>query len=282
MPLKAKKPQAVEKRLKLMLFGPSGCGKTLAAAQFPKAYFIDTERGCENQQYVNALEAAGSMIFQSTDYAEVMDELRALLVEKHDFRTVVIDPVTTIFHEQLEVAERTLSDTTFGRPYGEAGKMFRRMFKRLMNLDMNVIITCHAKILYGDEMEKLGFTYDSWNKTDYVFDLVLQLINAPPLRKAKVEKTRIEAFKPGELFTWSYEEFVNRYGSKVEEAATPKKTAAPAKVKKVKRLLEMVTLPPGTEARWLTKAGVGDYDDMTEEQIDGCIKYIEGKINGEK
>ena len=48
MALKAKKPEAIEKRLKMMLFGAASTGKTRAAAQFPYSYFIDSEHGAEN------------------------------------------------------------------------------------------------------------------------------------------------------------------------------------------------------------------------------------------
>ena len=43
--LRAKKPEAVTKRLKLFMFGPAGVGKTTAAIQFPNSYIIDCEKG---------------------------------------------------------------------------------------------------------------------------------------------------------------------------------------------------------------------------------------------
>ena len=41
--LRARKPEAVVKRLKMFMFGPAGVGKTTAAIQFPKSYIIDGE-----------------------------------------------------------------------------------------------------------------------------------------------------------------------------------------------------------------------------------------------
>ena len=46
MALRARKPEAVTKRLKLFMFGPAGVGKTTAAIQFPNSYIID----CETRQ----------------------------------------------------------------------------------------------------------------------------------------------------------------------------------------------------------------------------------------
>lgn len=50
--LKAIKPEAKEKRLKMFVYGPAGVGKTMGCIQFPHAYIIDTENG-DALQYVN-------------------------------------------------------------------------------------------------------------------------------------------------------------------------------------------------------------------------------------
>ena len=92
--LRAKKPEAVTKRLKLFMFGPAGVGKTTAAIQFPKSYIIDCEKGAEN--YDRLITASNSVLFQTTDINEVIQEVKALLTEKHDFRTLVIDPITPL------------------------------------------------------------------------------------------------------------------------------------------------------------------------------------------
>src|SRR5256885_13710056 len=97
--LRAKKPEAVNKRLKLFMFGPAGVGKTTAAIQFPNSYIIDCERGTEN--YDRLVTDSGSEVFQTTDIHEVIAEVKALPTEKHDFRTLVIDPITTVYNDLL-------------------------------------------------------------------------------------------------------------------------------------------------------------------------------------
>lgn len=282
MSLRGTKPATVRKRLKLMVYGEAGSGKTLAAAQFKNNYMIDTERGCENKQYTKALEDSGSVIFQTSAYDAVMAELTALMTESHDYRTVTIDPITTIFHEQLEAAEDE-ARSGFGNAYGKAGAKMRRLNNRLMALDMNVILTCHSKVKWGQDMARLGITFDSWNKTDFLFDLILHLyVGADPtVRRAKIVKTRIEEFPLGEEFVWSYGEFVRRYGKEIEAKATPAKLASPQMLKKFTNLLNSgVELPAGTLETWKTKAGVDDIKHMTDEQVRKCIKYIEDKIKG--
>jgi GTPase SAR1 family protein len=97
MALKGRKPELIQKRLKMLVYGPAGVGKTTAAIQFPKPYLIDTERGAENESYVKALEAAHGVYMFTNDPDELISEVRTLISEKHPYRTLVIDPLTTIF-----------------------------------------------------------------------------------------------------------------------------------------------------------------------------------------
>src|SRR3954464_517167 len=132
MALRAKKPEAVEKRLKLFMFGPAGVGKTTAAIQFPNSYIIDCEKGAEN--YDKLIGASNSVVFQTTDIHEVIQEVKSLLTEKHDYRTLVIDPITTIYNDLLEKCEAQVG-SEFGRHYGAANKTMKRLANLIMALD---------------------------------------------------------------------------------------------------------------------------------------------------
>jgi adenosyl cobinamide kinase/adenosyl cobinamide phosphate guanylyltransferase len=169
MALKGKKPETIEKRLKAFFYGAAGVGKTTAAISFPRPYLIDTERGAENDQYVRILKENQGAIFQTTDFDELINEIKSLLSEKHDYRTVIIDPLTTLYNDLLDKCAKDLKEkskekdatgTEFGRHYTEANKHMKHLIKLLLRLDMNVIITAHAKNEYGKGMEVLGQTYD--------------------------------------------------------------------------------------------------------------------------
>src|SRR6187551_3051759 len=101
--LRARKPESVNKRLKMFMFGPAGVGKTTAACQFPDSYIIDCEKGTEN--YDKLITASKSAVFQTTDIQELLAEVKSLLTEKHDYRTLVIDPITTVYNDLLEKSE---------------------------------------------------------------------------------------------------------------------------------------------------------------------------------
>ena len=274
--LRAKKPEAVTKRLKLFMFGPAGVGKTTAAIQFPNSYIIDAERGAEN--YDKIITASGSVVFQTTDIQDVIQEVKSLLTVKHDYRTLVIDPITPLYNDLLEKCENQVG-ADFGRHYGAANKTMKRLANLIMALDMNVVITAHAKTEYGQNFSKLGYTFDGWRQLDYWFDLVIELQKKGKKRFGKVAKTRLEQFPDDDTFEWSYEAIRKRYGADMlEKEASVVKLAAPEQVAQLKDLLAVVRLPEGTTDKWLAKAGVDVWEDMSADTIAKCIDYVKNKL----
>ncbi|HEX2971510.1 MAG TPA: AAA family ATPase [Tepidisphaeraceae bacterium] len=274
--LRAKKPEAVTKRLKLFMFGPAGVGKTTAAIQFPNSYVIDAERGTEN--YDQLVTQSGSVVFQTTDIHEVIQEVKALLTEKHDFRTLVIDPITPLYNDLLDKCE-TQVGADFGRHYGAANKTMKRLANLIMALDMNVVITAHAKAEYGANFSKLGYTFDGWRQLDYWFDLVVELTKKGKKRMAKVVKTRVASFPDEDVFEWSYQAIRSRYDvGMLEKEAQAMQLAAPEQVREIKELLNVVRLPEGTTDKWFAKAGVDNWEDMPTDVIAKCIDYVKNRL----
>jgi hypothetical protein len=276
--LRAKKPEAVTKRLKLMMFGPAGVGKTTAAIQFPKAYVIDCEKGTEQDKYVKLMEGSGSVVYQTNDMQDVISEVKSLLTEKHEYRTLVIDPITTAYNDLLDKCELKVG-SDFGRHYQAANKEMKRLYNLLMQLDMNVILTAHAKKEYGDNLKVLGYTFDGWKQLDYAFDLVIELGKKGVKRHGKVVKSRVENFPDQDVFEWSYDAIKSRYPVDVlEKEAAQVKLATPDQVREIKSLLEVVRLPEGTVDKWMTKANVELWEDMPEAVIGKCIAYVKERL----
>jgi AAA domain-containing protein len=274
--LRARKPEAVTKRLKLFMFGPAGVGKTTAAIQFPNSYILDAERGAEN--YDKLITSSGSVIFQTNDMQDVIAEVKSLLTEKHDYRTLVIDPITTLYNDLLEKCEQKVG-TDFGRHYGEANKTMKRLANLIMALDMNVVVTAHAKTEYGENLRKLGYTFDGWRQLDYWFDLVVELGKKSKKRFAKVVKTRVESFPDDEVFEWSYDAIKKRYDvAMLEKEANAVQLASPEQVREIKDLLGIVRLPEGTVDKWFAKAGVDLWEDMSADVAAKCIEYVKNRL----
>jgi hypothetical protein len=276
MALKARKPETVEKRLKLFLFGSYKVGKTTAALHFPATYVIDAERGTEHDQYKRLMEANGSEVLHTNDVDEVTEEVRTLGIEKHNFRTVLIDPITVLEADLIEKAEKEYGPGDM-RIWAKRDRKLKRLVNLLNRLDMNVIVTAHGKIDYGPNMTRLGTTFDGWKRWPFAFDLIIELERRGPERVAIVRGTRIETFADGEVFPWSYAEFQKRYPI-IDKESKPAALATAEQTWELVKLLEVVKMPDDTVDKWLAKAGVDALGDMTAETIGKCIAFVQAKL----
>lgn len=280
MALRAVKPEKVQKRLKALFYGGAGSGKSTAAASFPYPYFIDTERGIENDQYVKLLTDNGGVVFQTTDFDELVNEVKSLLSEKHEYKTLVIDPFTTLYNDLLDKAALQVG-TTFGAHYGLANKKVKHLLNLLLRLDMSVIITCHSKNEYGQNLAILGQTYDGYKKLEFLFDLCIEVQKRGKDRIGIIKKSRIESLPDGETFPFSYEEIAKRYGKEMlEKESVPQILASQAQVSEINRLIDLIKVPQESIDKWLKKAESTCFEEMQSDTIEKCINHLKDKIEG--
>lgn len=271
-------PEKIEKRLKLFLYGQAGSGKTIASIQFPCPYIIDTEKGATNDQYVELIKKQKGAIFQTSDFDELLDEVKALLTEKHNFKTLVIDPLTTVYNDLLDKAADKVG-TVFGRHYGEANKQMKHLINLLLRLDMGVIITSHAKREYGDNLAVLGNTYDCYKKIDYLFDLVLEVEKRGKERVGIVKKTRIEAFAEAEQFPFNYKTIADKYGKEIlEKEAVPQELASGEQLEKISNLIDVLKVENETINKWLKKAECASLDELPDKVAKKIIENLSEKL----
>lgn len=287
MALRGKKPQAVQKRLKALFFGGAGVGKTTAAIQFPRPYLIDTERGAENEQYVKRLEASGGAYFFTAEFDEVLSEVTSLLTEQHDYRTLVIDPLTVVYNELLDKSAKALitrddpTGTAFSRHKGPADRKLKHLLNLLLRLDMNVIITSHAKGEWKNGQPTGTDTFDCYNKLEYLFDLVFYIQKRGADRVGIVKKTRVESFPEGETFPFNYDEIATRYGRDVLERRAKSQTLATTEqVAELNRLVELLKIPQETQDKWLDKAQAETFAEMPTESVQACIDHLTKQVRG--
>jgi len=275
--LRGVKPTTIEKRLKALFYGAAGAGKTTAAISFPKPYLIDTEKGSVNNQYVNLIQKNGGVVFQTSDFDELIIELKSLLSEKHEYKTLIIDPLTILYNDLLDKAALKYG-TDFGRHYGEANKQMKHLLNLLLRLDMNVIITSHAKNEYGPNLSVLGQTFDCYKKLDYLFDLVFEVQKRGNERVGVIKKSRIETFPDTETFPFSYDEIANRYGREIlEKEAVAEKLASAQQVQHLCNLCDLYKEPDEEIQKWLTKAKAASFSEMSEDIIKKLIAHMENK-----
>ena len=292
MALRGKAPTTTEKRLKAMFYGPAGVGKTTAAIQFPAPYVIDTERGAENDQYVSLINDKGGAYYPTSDFDDMIAEVTSLLSETHKYRTLIIDPITVVYSDLLAKSAAYLKgiskdkDATgeeFGRHYGIADKKMKHLVGLLLRLDMNVIITCHAKAVYDDKMKIIDQTFDGYKKLDYLFDLVFLIQKRGKERTGIVRKTRVASFTDGDTFPFNYDEVASRYGREVlERDAVAEQLATPEQCAEILRLTALLNTPPETTEKWLEKAQAETWAEMPSASIAKCIAHLKSQVEGAK
>jgi RecA/RadA recombinase len=282
--LKAVKPKEAEpKKPKVLIYGKPGVGKTWASLDFPSVYFIDTEGGATGNHYTDRLKKSGGVYMGpdqgAMDFETVIEQVKALGTEKHGYKTLVIDSISKMFNAAIsEEMERLGDKDQFGASKKQPVAYMRRLVNWLSRIDMNVVIISHEKPEWGmvnGERQEIGSTFDCWDKLEYELDLCLNIMKAGPKRFARVRKSRLESFKDGENFDWSYENFAEKYGKTViEKEAEAIKLATAKQLSDIGRLIALVRLPEGQEGKWLKAAGVDGWEEMSTDRIEKAIAHI--------
>ena len=288
MALRAKKPEAIEKRFKALFYGDAGVGKTTAAIQFPKPYLIDTERGAEHQQYVDILSKNGGVIYQTSDFDEVYKEVKELLTTKHDYKTLIIDPITIIYDHLLDLSIKeniekskdiNTDGTEFGRHVALADRKIKPLCNMLLRLDMNIILTAHSKNEYVGGKSTNQQTFDGYKKLGYLFDLSLEIQKREKKRIAIIRKSRIKTFDVMDVFEFNYSILAEKYGKEIIEKNSEKEILATTEqIEELKHLIKILKIEEVTVNKWLQKSQSSCIEEMETFKIQACIDYLKSKI----
>lgn len=287
--LKAKKPeQAKPSKPKIIVFGGSGFGKTWASLDFPNAYYIDTEGGANLPHYIAKLSKSGGQYLGvedgSKDFPTVIEQVKLLATTKHDFKTLVIDSVSELMllyiasQTERMMAGGTDMTKTYGAEKKPAVAYARQLINWVQRLDMNVILICHEKAEWKDE-KLVGYTFDFWDKAEYILHLALRITKQGASRKAFVRKTRLEQFKDGTLFDWSYENFAKMYGEDVIKGDVSIITlATPEQVARINQLNTLLKTTDEEKEKHFKYADSDSYEEMETAKAAFVIQRLEAKI----
>lgn len=291
MGLKAIKPEIVKpSKPKFMLSGKSGVGKTMFALNFPKPYLIDTEGGATREQYTDKLIKVGGAYMGkdqgSQDFKTVIEEIKNLGTTKHEYKTLVVDSYSKLYNIAAAIAEEDPKiGSTFGRDKKEANRPSRQLLRWIDRIDMVVILICHSKDKWerkGAEVTCVGSTFDGFDKFEYDLDLWLEVQKAGKERSYLIKKSRIDNFTEGTDHPLDYVDFCKRYGKEIVEGdSTPLSLASAEQVAKVRHLTELLKTEPEQVDKWLAKDEAEDWPDMSAENIQKVIVFLEKKIKGD-
>lgn len=294
--LKGRAPKEVKPgRIKGALFGAGGSGKTWLALSFPSPFFIDTEGGASLAHYQARLAQSGGRYFGkedgSSDPAAVLEQIKALATEEHPYKTLVIDSMSKLQGTMMANEEERLgSAAVFGAHKKPAISWQRRVMTWLDRLDMNCWIICHEQARWegtGKERVEVGKQADVWEKWLYEFHLALRVAKiGKGNREALVEKSRLEGFPDFDRFYLqkdgrdvAYEEFTRRYSRDfIEAPVAPVVLATPEQCAQIRELLDVVKVAEDEQEKWFAKAGVSTFEELTAEQAEKVIAFVQGKL----
>lgn len=145
---------------RIMLYGSEGIGKSSFAAQAPKPIFIQLEDG------LSEIDCAKFPLVSSFD--GVMDELRALLEEAHDYQTIVVDSLDWLERiiwdrvcVDFGVKSIEKADGGYGKGYVHALGYWRQFISALADIrsqkGMAIILIAHSKVERFEDPEHAAY-----------------------------------------------------------------------------------------------------------------------------
>ena len=131
---------------RICIYGGHGIGKSTLASKFPAPIFISTEDGLDSLDVTSFPRA--------TKVEDVVENIKTLLKEEHEFKTVVIDSVDWLI-EPLIVSNVESSHDAKDLAYGKGQMLVAEEFREILQgLDvlrvkrrMNIVLIAHAAVV---------------------------------------------------------------------------------------------------------------------------------------
>lgn len=148
--------------VRAVIYGPGGVGKTTLGAQAPSPIFLGPEDGSA------LLDVA--RFPQPENWTDVLDALRTLTQDPHDFSTLVIDSADWLEplvweHVCRGANKRSIEDFGYGKGYVAALEEWRKLLAAIEQLRkakrMHVIVIAHGEVKTYKNPDEQG-DYDRW------------------------------------------------------------------------------------------------------------------------
>ena len=131
---------------RICIYGGHGIGKSTLASKFPAPIFISTEDGLDSLDVTSFPRA--------TKVEDMVENIKTLIKEDHEFKTVVIDSVDWLI-EPLIVSNVESSHDAKDLAYGKGQMLVAEEFREILQgLDvlrvkrrMNIVLIAHAAVV---------------------------------------------------------------------------------------------------------------------------------------
>lgn len=136
------------KPLRMLIHGGEGVGKTTFACGAPDAYLLDLEGGRGR--------CAPKMAQEPKSFAEVLEHIRALIEQDHEYKTLVVDSLDVLEGMITDEVCRSggytsISSPAYGKGYAERSRVWATFWAALDYLrdrrEMMIILIAHSKIV---------------------------------------------------------------------------------------------------------------------------------------
>lgn len=182
---------------RIIIYGVPKIGKTTFAAQAHDPIIIDLEGGSDN------LEVARVERNQVRSLADILEVLRALYREDHNYKTVVLDSIDwleRILFEEVarENGARAIDDFSvpglrFGRGYTMAQNKLKEFLAAMdalrMHKGMSVILICHSAVRKHDDPEEESFDHHTLKLNEKIKAIVQEWSDCILFARQKVYVT---------------------------------------------------------------------------------------------
>lgn len=290
--LKAHKAEYLKpSKPKMMMFGKPDSDKSKFACEFPNSVYMDTENGAVESQYVKTLNEKNSLYFGvkdgSQNLKEVIDQVKALIVSPGDRESLVIDSVSKSLDTADAEAQELMGDAKDPySSYKKAGiRQMRRLVMLLGQLDMNVLLIAHAKDKYegvGDARKCVGTTFDCWPKLGHEMNLQCESQRVGGVTFMRVVRSKYASLIRGQEIPMTYDAFAKAYGKDVMERKPEGLVIATAEqVAEITKLTGILKMEQEELDGFLNKAGAEEIQDLSKENAEKFIKFLDKKRKGE-